>query len=60
MWAPVKPRNNPSLPGRRDRNQLAPTSGYRPMLISGMARRLLGVTIRMLAPCKSPMPPPST
>ncbi|MCY1175291.1 hypothetical protein D9M73_155230 [compost metagenome] len=56
----VRPRNRPSLPGRRARNQLAPTSGYRPMFISGIDSRLDGVTMRMPEPCIRPMPPPIT
>lgn len=46
--------------GQAGENQLAPTSGYRPMPISGIARRLDGVTMRIPAPCISPMPPPIT
>ena len=47
-------------PGMRFSSQLPPTSGNRPMLTSGMARREASLTTRWLAPIMSPMPPPMT
>ena len=58
--AAVSARNNPVRPGMRGRNQLPPTSGNRPMPISGIARRVASVTTRCDAPTIRPTPPPIT
>ncbi len=55
---PLTPRNSPRCPGVRARNQPPPTSGNRPMLVSGMASLACSVTMRIEAPCARPMPPP--
>ena len=60
IGAPVSARKSPARPGSRLRNQLPPTSGKRPMLISGMAMRVSGVTTRCEAPASRPRPPPMT
>ncbi len=46
--------------GRRLSIQVPATSGYRPMETSGMAKRVVPVTMRWLAPSISPTPPPIT
>ena len=57
---PVRPRYSPSRPGVRLRKKPPPTSGNRPMLVSGMAILVRSVTMRSRAPWLSPMPPPIT
>ena len=42
--APVMPKNSPILLSILLRNQLAPTSGYKPMVISGIASKVFSVT----------------
>jgi hypothetical protein len=61
-FAPVDPRAGERevlrRPGRRDRNQPPPTSGNRPIPVSGMANRVFSVATRNLAGCEMPTPPP--
>ncbi len=47
--APVRPRYIPTSPGQRGRNQVPPTSGKKPMPVSGMANRVRSVAIRKSA-----------
>lgn len=42
----------------RARKCVAPTSGNRPMRVSGIAILLRSVATRSAAPCASPIPPP--
>ncbi|CFO33056.1 Uncharacterised protein [Bordetella pertussis] len=58
--APVSARNSPVRPGMRLSSQLPPTSGNSPMVISGMAMRVVSLTTRWLAPIIRPTPPPMT
>ena len=58
--APVKPKNVPLPNGKCCKNQVPPASGYRPMLISGMAMTVVSVTMVWLAALAKPMPPPIT
>ena len=46
------------MPGARCRNQVPPTSGKKPMRVSGIATRVRGPAMRRLAPWARPMPPP--
>ena len=56
--APVSPRYMPTSPGQRGRNQVPPTSGKKPIPVSGMANRVRSVAIRK-SPCTEiPTPPP--
>ena len=59
MIEPVSPVNKPIGP-RSARKRLAPTSGYKPILISGIAKREYGVTKRNGAAINKPKPPPMT
>ncbi len=46
MRLPVRPRNKPQVPGVLLRNHEPPTSGYRPIVASGMASMECSVTMR--------------
>ena len=59
MIEPVKPVNKPIAP-RSAKKRVAPTSGYKPILISGIAKRECGVTKRNGAAINRPKPPPMT
>ncbi len=56
--APVSARNWPSRPPSRDKCQPPPTSGNRPMPLSGMAKRVFSVATRYLHGSAIPTPPP--
>ena len=54
--APVRPRYMPTSPGQRGRNQVPPTSGKKPMPVSGMANRVRSVAIAEVAMHRDPDP----
>ena len=58
--APVSARWVPSSPGARARRYSAPTSGKKPIAVSGMATRDRSVTRRRLPYAEMPTPPPIT
>ncbi len=46
------------MPGARCRNQVPPTSGKKPIRVSGIATFVRGPATRSVAPWASPIPPP--
>ena len=54
----VRARYVPISPSSRGRKKLAPTSGKKPMVVSGMAKIVFSVAIRKGACTLSPTPPP--
>ncbi|SKZ71162.1 Uncharacterised protein [Mycobacteroides abscessus subsp. abscessus] len=57
---PVSAAYVPSWSGTRARRNVPPTSGTKPIPTSGMARRVLSVTTRVLPCAEIPTPPPIT
>mmetsp|Transcript_59273 Transcript_59273/g.139931 ORF Transcript_59273/g.139931 Transcript_59273/m.139931 type:complete len:212 (+) Transcript_59273:134-769(+) len=60
MAWPVSASHSPTWPGHWARNQPPPTSGNRPMPVSGIASLERSLSTRSLAPWLMPMPPPMT
>ena len=58
--APVSASHTPDSPGRRGRNHPPPTSGKRPMPVSGMAKTVRSVATRQRQGSDRPTPPPMT
>ncbi len=58
--APVRARWVPSSPGARASRYVPPTSGTKPIPVSGMATFDRSVTIRTLPCAETPTPPPIT
>ena len=56
--SPVSAQYAPSSPGSRGRNQVAPTSGKKPMPTSGMANRKRSPATRCEPCTDTPTPPP--
>jgi len=50
--------NWPTRPLRRDKYQPPPTSGNKPIPVSGIASRVFSVAIRNSHGCEMPTPPP--
>src|SRR2546421_1255044 len=58
--SPVRAHQVPSSPGVRGRNQVAPTSGKKPMPTSGIAKENRSPATRCEPCTETPTPPPIT
>mmetsp|Transcript_32951 Transcript_32951/g.77010 ORF Transcript_32951/g.77010 Transcript_32951/m.77010 type:complete len:251 (-) Transcript_32951:389-1141(-) len=58
--SPVRPRNSPRAPGNAERKDVAPTSGKKPIFVSGIAKSADCVATRKRPCTDRPAPPPMT